>query len=254
MKLNVFSLAFPSTAFARLFTVYNGCPFTIWPAMFTDLNAGSAVPVYATGWEAAPYSSVSFPVPDNWKSGRIWGRRSCDFSTNTGPTSCLVGGCNGGLVCDPNNGTGMPPATLAEWTLQGTDNLDYYDVSVTDGFNLPLTITNSVNCPTADCPVDLAAACPPPLQGPVDPSGFVVGCKSACLVDANPLDSASCCTGSHNTAATCPTSGVAYYDYFKHNCPRSYAYAYDESSDTALWTCNSSLNADYTVTFCPPLT
>ena len=35
-------------------------------------------------------------------------------------------------------------------------------------------------------------------------------------------------------------------------CPNSYAYAYDESSGTALWTCNSGLNADYTVTFCPP--
>ena len=23
-------------------------------------------------WEAAPFTSVSFPVPDNWKAGRIW--------------------------------------------------------------------------------------------------------------------------------------------------------------------------------------
>lgn len=36
------------------------------------------------------------------------------------------------------------------------------------------------------------------------------------------------------------------------NCPNSYAYAFDEPSGTALWTCNSSLQADYTVTFCPP--
>lgn len=35
------------------------------------------------------------------------------------------------------------------------------------------------------------------------------------------------------------------------NCPNAYAYAYDESSNTALWTCDSSLNADYTLTFCP---
>lgn len=26
----------------------------------------------------------------------------------------------------------------------------------------------------------------------------------------------------------------------------------DESSGTALWTCDSNLAADYTVTFCPP--
>lgn len=36
------------------------------------------------------------------------------------------------------------------------------------------------------------------------------------------------------------------------NCPNSYAYAYDESSGTALWTCSASLEADYTITFCPP--
>jgi len=30
----------------------------------------------------------------------------------------------------------------------------------------------------------------------------------------NTADSANCCTGSHNTANTCPTSGVQYYSYF----------------------------------------
>lgn len=35
------------------------------------------------------------------------------------------------------------------------------------------------------------------------------------------------------------------------NCPNSYAYAFDESSGTALWNCDSSLQADYTLTFCP---
>lgn len=81
--------------------------------MFTDLNAGSAVPDYTTGWEAAEYTAVSFTVPDNWTAGRIWARRDCDFSTNPGPNSCLDGGCNGGLVCDPHTGTGVPPASLA---------------------------------------------------------------------------------------------------------------------------------------------
>jgi hypothetical protein len=81
--------------------------------MFTDLNAGSAVPDYTTGWEAGAYTAVSFSVPDNWTAGRIWARRDCDFSSNPGPNSCLDGGCNGGLVCDPHTGTGVPPASLA---------------------------------------------------------------------------------------------------------------------------------------------
>jgi hypothetical protein len=39
--------------------------------------------------------------------------------------------------------------------------------------------------------------------------------------------------------------------YFKTNCPNAYAYAYDESSESALFTCASSKKANYQVTFCP---
>ncbi|PIL28932.1 hypothetical protein GSI_08979 [Ganoderma sinense ZZ0214-1] len=240
---------------ARTFTVVNSCPFTIWPAIFTDLSAGTAVPDFPTGWEAPPSNSVSFTVPDNWKAGRIWGRRDCDFTITSGPT-CLDGWCNGGLLCDPHTGTGVPPVSVAEWTLQGDGNQDFYDVSLVDGFNLPMeiTFTAGINCPTAGCPVDLIPNCPDPLKGPFDSNGIAVGCKSACdaNLDGNPTDSANCCTGSHNTPATCPASGVQYYSYFKGNCPDAYAYAYDESSGTALLICNAGIGADYTLTFCPP--
>ncbi|KAL5514561.1 hypothetical protein ACEPAG_1877 [Sanghuangporus baumii] len=252
-SFSVIALASASVTVARTFTVTNSCPFTIWPALFTDLNVAPNVPDQATGWEAPAFSSVSFSVPDNWKAGRIWGRRNCDFSTNPGPTSCATGGCNGGLLCDPHTGTGVPPVTVAEWTLQGDGNQDFYDVSLVDGYDLPMSITNNVGCPVANCGVDLGPNCPDPLKGPFDSTGFPLGCKSACFanLDGNPQDSANCCTGSHNTAATCPPSGVQFYSYFKDNCPNAYAYAFDESSGTALWTCDSGLNADYTLTFCP---
>ncbi|QRV82455.1 pathogenesis-related protein PR5K (thaumatin family) [Ceratobasidium sp. AG-Ba] len=240
-------------AAGRTFTVYNACPFTIWPAVFTDLHVGSAVPNIETGWEAPPFTKRSFNVPDNWKSGRIWGRRNCNFASNPGPNSCLSGGCNGGLKCDPHSGTGVPPATVAEWTLQASGNKDFYDVSLVDGYNLPMRITNNVGCPVADCPVDLGPNCPGPLKGPFDNSGFPVGCKSACSanLDHNPTNSANCCSGSHNTPQTCPRDGVQFYWYFKNNCRNSYVYAYDESSGTALWTCDAAKKADYTLTFCP---
>ena len=159
------------------------------------------------------------------------------------------------------------------FTLSASDGLDYYDVSLVDGYNLPVSITSSAGFHIANCGVDLGPNCPANLKGPYDSSGFPVGCKSDCLVDPNPGNSPSCCSGSHNTPATCPPSGVPHYSYFKNNCPNSYVYAYgtrllypltpaaewltilrraDESSGTALWTCNSALNADYTVTFCPP--
>ena len=60
-------LSLTAAATARTFTVYNACPFTIWPAVFTDLNVGSAVPAVETGWEAKKYTSRKFTVPS--KSG-----------------------------------------------------------------------------------------------------------------------------------------------------------------------------------------
>jgi len=244
-------LGLVALASARQFTVYNGCPFTIWPAMFTDLNVASAVPDQPTGWEAPAYTGVTFNAPDNWQSGRIWARRDCDFSISSPATQCASGGCNGGLVCDPHTGTGVPPATVAEFTLSTSAIPDYYDVSLVDGYNLPMRIDNNKGCGIPSCPVDLGPGCPSALQGPFDSAGFPVGCRSACLIDNNPTNSPNCCSGSYNTAATCPPSGVQYYDYYKSNCPNAYVYAYDESSGTALWTCDSNLQADYIVTFCP---
>ncbi|KAA1473933.1 thaumatin-like protein [Dentipellis sp. KUC8613] len=241
-----------SGALARTFTVRNNCAYTVWyAAIFTDLNVGSATPNYPTGWEAAPHTSVSFSVPNNWRAGRIWGRRDCNFNGNPGPNSCVTGGCNGGLRCDPRTGTGVPPVTLAEFTLSSGGPPDFYDVSVVDGFNIPLRISPTAGCPTAECPVDLNPSCPGQIAGPRDSSGRVEGCRSACQAGLapDPGNSPNCCTGSHSTPATCPASGVQYYSYFKGRCPRSYVYAYDESSGTALWTCNRQ--ADYTVTFCP---
>ncbi|KAI0671562.1 Osmotin thaumatin-like protein [Trametes maxima] len=256
MKSSVTAIALAvlaSKASARTFTVTNKCTFTIWPGLFTDLNAGTAVPDQPTGWEQAAGQTVSFNVPDNWQAGRIWGRRDCDFSTNQpGPTQCLSGGCNGGLECDKSSGTGVPPATVAEFTLGINGGPDNYDVSLVDGYNLPVRVDNNQGCPVADCPVDLAPNCPAQLKGPTDSSGTVLGCNTACGAGlGDPTNNENCCTGTHNTAATCPPSGVQFYDYFKQNCPNSYAYAYDESSGTALFTCDANLKADYTITFCP---
>ncbi|OSD00277.1 thaumatin-like protein [Trametes coccinea BRFM310] len=244
---NVFALviaAFASGAAARTFTVYNQCPFTIWPAIFTDLNVGSATPDQPTGWQQDAFQSVSFFVPDNWQAGRIWARRDCNFDVNPGPNSCLDGGCNGGLECDPHTGTGVPPATLAEFTLGAQDS---YDVSLVDGYNLPVRISNNQGCHVADCPVDLGPNCPAPLKGPFDSTGFPVGCKSACEAGlGDPVNNPNCCTGIYNNPSTCTPSGVEYYSYFKSNCPNAYAYAYDDP--TSLFHCS---NADYTITFCP---
>ncbi|KAI0749525.1 thaumatin-like protein [Daedaleopsis nitida] len=238
---------------ARKMTVVNKCDYTVWPGLYTDMKVSPSKPDYPTGWKQDAGQTVSFDVPNDWQAGRIWGRRGCDFSKGTpGPTQCLDGGCNGGLECDPNNGTGVPPATLAEFTLGINGNADNYDVSVVDGFNIPVEITNNQQCHLASCNVDLNAGCPAELKGPTDPSGQVVGCNSACSAGlGDPNDNPNCCTGSHNKPETCLPSGVQFYDYFKSKCTDSYVYAYDEQSGSALWTCPVDKAADYTVTFCP---
>ncbi|KAJ7205530.1 thaumatin family-domain-containing protein [Mycena pura] len=120
-------------------------------------TASGAQPVQPPGWEAQPNSYVTFATSDNC------GRRNCDFSTNPGPSSCLDGGCIGGLVCNATTGTGVPPATLATIDFSGTSQ-DIYTVSVVDGYNLPMAvITNAGNT----CSIATSS-----------------GCKSACLVDA----------------------------------------------------------------------
>ncbi|KAJ7624601.1 thaumatin-like protein [Roridomyces roridus] len=251
MMKSFVALAMASVAAARSMTVYNGCPFTVWPAYFTSSGGN---PSQVTGWQADAFTAVTFDVPSSW-DGRIWARRNCDFSNNNGPTACLDGGCNGGLQCDRSTGTGVPPASLAEFNLDGDGVNDWYDVSFVDGYNLPISVTNNVGCPQPGCAVDLGPNCPSDLKGPFDSSGFPVGCKSACYqtsLDGWINDNPNCCTGIHDTAATCPPSGVEDYSYFKNACPNAYAYAYDESSESALWTCLASKQAQYTVTFCPP--
>lgn len=225
----------------RRMTVYNNCPFTIWPAIFTQDSAkGKPDGVAANGgWELGSYQVSHFNVPDNWEAGRIWARQACDFK-KPDVESCYTGSCIGGLNC---KFPGVPPATLAEFTLNQA-GVDHYDVSLVDGLNLPMKIS-APNCPTAGCFVDLNPQCPDPLRVR-NSDGYTVACHSACKKLGGEHN---CCSGSKSTPANCPKSGVQYYDYFKSRCPATYVYAYDESSGTALFTCGGG--PTYTVTFCP---
>ncbi|KAM0755322.1 Osmotin thaumatin-like protein [Meredithblackwellia eburnea MCA 4105] len=235
--------ALAATAYGRTITVYNGCPFTIWPALFT--SAGT-VPSQPTGWEAGAYTAISFTAADDW-NGRIWGRRNCDFSSgSTLPSTCATGGCNGGLLCASVGGTGVPPATLAEFNFNGGGS-DWYDVSAVDGTDLPMRISNNVGCYQPGCLNDINSICPSELAK-YDSNGNVIGCISGCVASSNPSNSPACCSGQYDTPATCPSSGIPYYSQFKAACPDYYFYAYDDA--TALFTCPSSKKADYTISFC----
>lgn len=154
----------------------------------------------------------------------------------SGQGSCATGDCGSGKIeCD---GAGAsPPATLAEFTL-GSGSQDFYDVSLVDGYNLPMLVEGSGgsgSCPSTGCTEDLNLKCPNELK--IEGGG---ACRSACEAFGTPE---YCCKGEHASPSTCSPS--VYSQIFKSACPKSYSYAYDDATST--FTCTG---ADYTITFC----
>jgi hypothetical protein len=113
--------------------VSNECSETIWPAILTQGGTGPQ----NTGYAAKPNSNETLYVSADWQ-GRVWARTNCTFDSNGGGGSqCTTGDCGGLLAC---KGPGNAPATLAEFTLQGSNQQTFYDISAVDGYNLPLAI------------------------------------------------------------------------------------------------------------------
>jgi hypothetical protein len=225
---------------SRVVTFVNRVSQTIWVAASPD----AAHPLAATGWVLPAGQSVSIVVPDHY-NGRFWGRTGCVFSGDHG--HCRTGDCNGLFQC---TGYGSIPATLAEYNLNSFDGLDFYDVSMVDGSNLPMWINttsgdtpdkvSSTGCVTAGCTT--AVDCPAALQVTAD--GQVVGCISAC---AHFNTDQYCCRGAWASRADCdPTKWpVDYAAVFKKAEP--YAYSYSDDDATSTFTCTGECN--YRITF-----
>ncbi|CAM8904404.1 unnamed protein product [Rhodiola kirilowii] len=220
---------------AATFTFTNKCSYPLWPGILP--NAGSPR-LTSTGFLLSPSSSRTFQAPASF-SGRFWARTDCNFDpTSSSPTACSTGDCGSGQV-ECNDIGATPPVTLAEFTLSNSNGLDFYDVSLVDGYNVPMEIESSGGngaCGSTGCIADLNSLCPEELRAE---SGGA--CKSACLAFGS---AEYCCSGAFSTPETCRPS--AYSEMFKTACPTSYSYAYDDASST--FTCSG---ADYTITFCP---
>ncbi|KAJ4747152.1 Thaumatin-like protein [Rhynchospora pubera] len=220
------------------FTFKNRCNFTVWPGILT--NAGTA-PLSITGFELGSNASLAIPVPQKW-SGRFWARQGCSNDASR-RLSCQSADCGSGLL-QCNNAGAIPPATLVEFTLNGADGKDFYDISNVDGFNLPVSIVphglKGTNCSSVLCSANINLRCPQELWLKAA-DGSVVGCKSACL--AFNTDE-YCCRGAYGSPSACRPS--SYAQYFKKACPQAYSYAYDDATST--FTC---IGADYLITFCP---
>ncbi|KAK2665554.1 hypothetical protein Ddye_004128 [Dipteronia dyeriana] len=238
--LSLLCFAFISEVESASFKIVNKCRRTIWPGLLS--GAGTAQ-LPTTGFALKSGKSRTVTIPKSW-SGRIWGRSFCTQHANNQTFSCVTGDCGSGKV-ECAGGGAVPPTTLAEFTLNGAQGLDFYDVSLVDGYNLPMLVLpkggEGGGCAATGCLVDLNGACPADMRVARGGTGGGVACKSACEAFGDPR---YCCSEAYATPDTCGPS--VYSLFFKHACPRAYSYAYDDKTST--YTCAS---ADYIIVFCP---
>ncbi|GMT35178.1 hypothetical protein PFISCL1PPCAC_26475, partial [Pristionchus fissidentatus] len=108
--------------------VYNRCPFPVWPGI-----TGSTL-IEGGGFYLAAGGFKNLVVPMGWTNGRIWARRDCDGNFN-----CESGSCGNKLQCEGRSG--QSPFSVAKFSLSSANfSQDVYDVSMVDGYNLPILI------------------------------------------------------------------------------------------------------------------
>ncbi|WP_197076702.1 thaumatin family protein [Hymenobacter terrenus] len=211
------------------------------PDVFNALNPNNG------GWYLAPNGGrVTVTVPNGWE-GRFWGRTGCQFDAN-GNGTCETGDCGNGLNC---KGSWGKSATLAEFKFNGWQNMDFYDVSLIDGYNIPMLIIpvpgsftpapfgNRFNGGTAGCTTDLNPLCPPELQIK-NAVGQVISWLSTC---SKFNTDQYCCYA--NDPNTCKPN--YYSQIMKAACPDAYSYVTDDP--TSVFVCTG---ATYEIVFPEP--
>jgi len=192
----------------RQIIVHNNCSFGITTIV------GKGEPADQKQWvDGGQFWSTYVPV--GWTAGRVWGQRP-----------------------------GFPdyPNTLAEFQMDGWNGLDFYDISLVDGFNLPMAIWANLgqegDCSYLQCNAPILQQCPNEIR--VVQNGQTVACNSACSQWHLDTD---CCQNQYNNK-DCPMGNYA--KWFKAMCPRAYSYPMDYVNDQP-----ACKNAQYWVTFCP---
>ncbi|KAI9284122.1 briggsae CBR-THN-1 protein [Umbelopsis sp. AD052] len=170
-------------------------------------------------------------VLSNTWAGRAWGRYKCyNNKQRSNATQC-------GAPGTPN------PASLAEFAFGAYAGLDFYDLSMVDGYNLPIKISpigakqgsNKYDCGSPTC--SNLPQCPSTLTVKGS-DGKLLGCQSDCSKYGG--DKFCCGAGVKNC-------GGPYAPMIKKKCPTAYSYASDDPTST--FTCKTSHG--YTITFCP---
>ncbi|XP_074307523.1 cysteine-rich receptor-like protein kinase 15 [Silene latifolia] len=234
------------TGKTKTLTIVNNCNYAVWPAIlsFSELSLNNN-----SGFALQEGESRNVDVPTDWR-GRIWGRTLCSTDESTGNFSCQTGDCfTEKILC---NRPFVYPATFVEFGLGQVYDIDFYDVSVTFGYNLPLMVAphveTGIDCSVTGCVYDLKRLCPAGLTVLSKTTSnanttSIIGCRNPCKVFNTRK---YCC----NSITDCHRSDFSMSSLiFKRACPRAYSYTLDDA--TSVFMCNASKASSYNITFCP---
>ncbi|XP_039140871.1 protein P21-like [Dioscorea cayenensis subsp. rotundata] len=213
----VFPLILP-LSYAAHFDIVNQYSYTVW-----------ATTVPGGGRQLNNDETWTIKVNANTTDGYVWARTgyNCDSSSHG---SCETSGCNGLLQCQCYD---QPPNTLAEFTLNQFQNLDFIDNSLVDGFNVPMDFSPTGGCERGIwCSADINGQWSAVLKDPG-------GCNNPCTVIK--IDEYCSNSGSYQ-----PTN---YSIFYKGLCLDAYSYPKGDQNTKVVFNCSGGTN--YKIVFCP---
>jgi len=262
-----FSLRLPFLTTAHQIRFKNNCPFTVWPGILA--NFGFLDPENG-GFRLNSGSERPVEIEHEW-GGEIWGRTVCDDTSGR----CQTGDCGDQIECDGSGGS--PPINFVDIKFDGILDLDYYFLSLVDGYNLPLAILpvpgtvedgnseDPLDCQPIGCWSDLNLICPPELvltpsrdDGENRTMAAVIGLETneviACMSPCVAFDTDEyCCRGVYDDPLLCRGElwPIRYTVVVKTVCPTAFSYVHDRTTRSS--TCRSLApdSSKYEIIFCP---
>jgi len=272
-------LASVGSAAANKVVVKNLCSFTVWIEQLNVPNAKQVV-------KLAKGASYTYDLPDNKliDATRWWPKTGCDNNGNN---------CTQGQTMPPCPAQGCAPPIdskfEATWCA-GSNCQTYFDISMVDGFTLPVEIQpnapkNTIpGCTQAACPSlsTSASVCPtredlstngkyPALRNQdlrmKDPkTGKVIGCFSPCgkltyakafggfnYQPQDPQAAYYCCKGVADTKGTCSKGPIQSMNYVKliDSACKNEVYGWAYDDAHGTHTCTGPTTINFMI--CPPV-
>jgi len=171
----------------RTFQLHNHCGYDLYVGVIGVNNSnGKHWGPRQGGFKLPANKTESIYIGSHW-SGRIWPRTNCFQNTSSGKFQCDSGDCSSDVNNNGINGTccgdikcsSAKGTSLAEFSLltnRNSTNTDTYDVSLVDGYTIPMSVTpydNDTSCggngtyyckPSYINEFDVANKCPPELR------------------------------------------------------------------------------------------